>query len=129
MKKYIAFLRAINVGGTTLIRMTDLKRMFESFGLSNVQTYIQTGNVIFESEQDQISDLEGQIEDQLEHAYGKRIQLFVRMTREVAKMAESCPFDPNEGEMVYVVILDEKPSKKAIEKLYSLRSDADDFRV
>ena len=49
MPKYIAFLRAINVGGTTLIKMTDLKKMFESFGLDNVQTYIQTGNVVFES--------------------------------------------------------------------------------
>ena len=49
MKKYIAFLRAINVGGTTIIKMSDLKRMFESFGLERVETYIQTGNVIFDS--------------------------------------------------------------------------------
>jgi uncharacterized protein (DUF1697 family) len=46
MKKYVALLRAINVGGTRIIKMDHLRKLFESFGLSNVQTYIQTGNVI-----------------------------------------------------------------------------------
>ena len=48
MEKYVAFLRAINVGGQAIIKMDDLRKMFESFGLQNVQTYIQTGNVIFD---------------------------------------------------------------------------------
>ena len=48
--KYVAFLRAINVGGHAIIKMTDLKKMFESAGMENVQTYIQSGNVIFETE-------------------------------------------------------------------------------
>ena len=49
MQKYVAFLRAINVGGTKIIKMDDLKRIFTSFGLANVQTYIATGNIIFET--------------------------------------------------------------------------------
>jgi uncharacterized protein (DUF1697 family) len=129
MNKYIAFLRAINVGGTTIIKMTDLKKMFESFGLQNVQTYIQTGNVIFESEEKNSSALEEQIERQLEKAFGKRIQLFVRTTREVVKMAHDCPFDPEEGQTAYVVILQEKPQKKAVDALLSQHSEADDFAV
>ncbi len=70
MKRYIAFLRAINVGGTTIIKMSDLKRMFESFGLENVETYIQTGNVIFESDESKASVLEEQIEHQLAKPLG-----------------------------------------------------------
>ena len=58
MRKYVAFLRAINVGGTTIIKMADLRKMFESFGLENVQTYIQTGNIIFESTETSASRLE-----------------------------------------------------------------------
>ncbi|MEP6895915.1 MAG: DUF1697 domain-containing protein, partial [Chloroflexota bacterium] len=46
MTKYIAFLRAINVGGTKIIKMEDLRKLFESFGFDNIQTYIQSGNVI-----------------------------------------------------------------------------------
>jgi uncharacterized protein (DUF1697 family) len=52
MSKYVAFLRAINVGGNSVMKMDDLKRMFKSFGLDEVQTYIQSGNVIFESTED-----------------------------------------------------------------------------
>ena len=129
MKRYIAFLRAINVGGTTLIKMSDLKRMFESFGLANVETYIQTGNVIFDSDESRASLLEQQIERQLEEAYGKQIRLFVRTMREVAAMAEECPFDPGETETVHVAILEKKPDQKSIDRLMLLRSEADDFAV
>jgi len=129
MNRYIAFLRAINVGGTTIIKMTDLKRMFESFGLENVETYIQSGNVIFESEENKATLLEEQIERQLEKAYGKRIRLFVRTNREVAALAKDCPFDPKDGLAVYVAILDQKPDKKSIDALLAFRSDADDFAV
>jgi len=129
MNKYIAFLRAINVGGTTIIKMTDLKQMFESFGLEHVETYIQTGNVIFESAESRVSLLEKRIERQMEEASGKRIRLFVRTIREVAGMVESCPFHPKEGETVHVVILEKKPGREDTEKLISLRSEADDFAV
>lgn len=129
MNKYIAFLRAINVGGTTVIKMSDLKKMFESFGLQNVQTYIQTGNVIFESEEKNTAKLEEQIERQLEKASGKKIRLFVRTMREVAQMATNCPFGPREGETIHVVILAEKPGRKAAEALLSQRSEADDFAL
>jgi uncharacterized protein (DUF1697 family) len=129
MHKYIAFLRAINVGGTTLIKMIDLKRMFESFGLENVQTYIQSGNVIFESEEKDAVRLEEQIERQLEKAWGKKIQLFVRTIRQVVAIVKACPFEPKEGESVYIVILDKKPDKKNIQALLAFRNEFDDFAV
>lgn len=129
MPKYIAFLRAINVGGTTIIKMNELKKTFESFKLDNVQTYIQTGNVIFESDEEDASKLEELIEHQFEKASGKRIQLFVRTIREVAAIARTCPFDPTDGQTVHVAILDKKPEKKSVEALLALRSEADDFAV
>jgi uncharacterized protein (DUF1697 family) len=129
LKRYIAFLRAVNVGGTTIIKMSDLKRTFESFGLENVETYIQTGNVIFDSDESKASIVEKQIEDELAAAFGKRIRLFVRTTREVAKMVEACPFIPKDGETVYIAILEKKPDLKSVDALLSLRSKADDFAV
>ena len=129
MKRFIAFLRAVNVGGTTIIKMTDLKRMFESFGLANVETYIQTGNVIFDSSESKASVLEQQIERQLEEGSGKRIRLFVRTIREVVSMVEECPFYPKQAETVHVAILEKKPDQKSIDRLMSLCSAADDFAV
>ena len=129
MKKYIAFLRAINVGGTSLIKMTELKKMFESFGLQNVQTYIQSGNVIFESNEDDAAALEDEIERQLEKARGKKIQLFVRTMQQVHVMLKTCPFHPKAEETAYIIILDKKPGKKYVEALLAFRNPIDDFAV
>jgi uncharacterized protein (DUF1697 family) len=129
MNRYVAFLRAVNVGGTTLIKMSDLKRMFESFGFENVETYIQTGNVIFDSDTNKASALDEQIEQQLANAYGKRIRLFIRTTQDVAAMVSACPFRPQDGEAVHVAILEKRPEKKSIDALLSLRGEADDFAV
>lgn len=124
--KYVAFLRAINVGGNAIIKMADLKKMFESAGLDNVQTYIQSGNVIFESEED-LDSLTKQIERKLENAAKYKIELFVRTMREVQAIATKPPFEPKGEETVFVSFLNKKPDKKSQQTLLDLKSDADDF--
>lgn len=124
--KYVAFLRAINVGGHAIIKMVDLKKMFESAGLENVQTYIQSGNVIFESDQDSDSFVK-QIESRLEKAVEYKIELFVRTMREVQAIAQKSPFKPEEDETVFVSFLNKKPDKKSQQAMLTFRSDADDF--
>jgi len=129
MTKYVAFLRAINVGGHTIIKMTDLKKMFESCGLENVQTYIQSGNVIFESDENDATLLEKQIEGQLEKDTGNKIQLFVRTIRDVQSIANKSPFTAEDRETVHVTFLAGKPDKKHQQALRSFKSDVDDFTV
>jgi uncharacterized protein (DUF1697 family) len=129
MTKYVAFLRAINVGGHTIIKMTDLKQIFEACGLEGVQTYIQSGNVIFESDEDDTVALENRIAGQVEKVTGFKTQLFVRTIREIQSMVRKSPFTAKEHETVYVAFLKEKPDKKQQEALLSFRSDADDFAV
>ena len=124
--KYVVFLRAINVGGHAIIKMTDLKKMFESAGLANVQTYIQSGNVIFESVEDE-EPLTKQIERQLEKAAEYKIHVFVRTMRQVQSIADKSPFTPKTGETAYVTFLSKKPDKKSQQALLSFRSEADDF--
>lgn len=129
MTKYVAFLRAINVGGNAVIKMEDLRKMFESFGVDNVATYIQSGNVIFESEEKDASTLEARIESQLEKSLGYKVPLFVRTMRELASITEKPPFQPKEKETVHVVFLRQSPDKKSAQTLMSFKSDADDFIV
>lgn len=129
MKKYVAFLRAINVGGHAIVKMADLKRMFESFGLENVQTYIQSGNVIFESEKSDAASLEKQIDGQLEKALGSKIPVFVRAMRDVQAIASKSPFTAKGSETVHVTFLNQKPDKKQRDALLSLKSEADDFKI
>ena len=124
--KYVAFLRAINVGGHAIIKMTDLKQMFESAGLQNVQTYIQSGNVIFESGEDEEA-LTKRIERQLEKAAEYKIHVFVRTMQEVQSIAEKAPFTPQADEIAYVTFLGKKPDRKSQQTLLSFKSEADDF--
>lgn len=129
MKKYVAFLRAINVGGHAIMKMADLKRMFESFGLENVQTYIQSGNVILESEQSDAVSLEKQIEDHLEKEAGSKLRLFLRTVQEVQSIARKSPFTAKADETVHVTFLNQKPDKKQREAVLALKSEADDFEI
>ena len=71
--RYISMLRGINVSGQKSIRMTELKRLYEGSGLLNVQTYLQSGNLLFESSEADRSKLASQIETQIERAYGYRV--------------------------------------------------------
>jgi len=129
MQKYLAFLRAINVGGTSIIKMDELRKHFESFGLENVQTYIQTGNVIFETREKNTSKLEKKIESQLEKVLGYKVLIFLRTIQEVVSIANESPFEPKENETVHISFLGEKPGAAAGKKLLTYNSDADEFIV
>jgi uncharacterized protein (DUF1697 family) len=66
MTTHIAFLRGINVGGNTILPMSELKSICDDLGFKNVRTYIQSGNVVFESnlsEEELIKDMEGALQD------------------------------------------------------------------
>jgi len=127
MKKHIAFLRAINVGGTKVIKMDHLKKTFESFGLSTVQTYIQTGNVIFEAQAS--PTLEVQIEKQLETALGYHVEVFIRSMNELAKIIHQDHFETKEQDTLHVVFLRDKPAKALVDTLKKYNSAADEFTV
>lgn len=128
MPKYVAFLRAINVGGNAIIKMADLQRMFEAAGLQNVQTYIQSGNVIFESEE-KLEALAKRIESQLEGTAGYKIHFFVRTMRELQSIVSKTPFNAKDGEMLYVAFLNQKPDHKHQQALLALKNEADDFAI
>ncbi|MEM5621630.1 DUF1697 domain-containing protein [Bacillus thuringiensis] len=80
MAIYIALLRGINVGGHKVIKMADLKRVFESIGLKQVKTYIQSGNIVFESEED-IKFLKERIQSEIKNVFGFDVPAALRMKR------------------------------------------------
>ncbi|MBX7212476.1 MAG: DUF1697 domain-containing protein [Thermoflexales bacterium] len=90
MPRYVAFLRAINVGGR-FVSMADLAAHFESFGLEQVETFIASGNVIFQSRLAPVT-LEGRIADGLKARLGYDVATFVRSEAEVAAVATCTPW-------------------------------------
>lgn len=96
MPRYIAFLRAVNVGGRNVVPMSELKRQFERLGLDDVQTFIASGNVIFSSADRSAAGIERRIERALEDALGHEVSTFVRTDDEVAAIARYQPFPESE---------------------------------
>lgn len=75
MTIYIALLRGINVGGHKVIKMADLKQMFESIGLKQVKTYIQSGNIVFESDEN-IRFLKERIQSEIKITFGYDVSVY-----------------------------------------------------
>ena len=89
--RYIAFLRAINIGGH-VVKMTELKKMFESMGFKSVETFIASGNVIFDAPETDTAKLEKKIEKSLAKSLGYEVATFVRSEEEIAAIANNAPF-------------------------------------
>ena len=128
MARYVAFLRAINVGGR-YVKMEVLKRLFEEMGLADVSTFIASGNVIFETRARDAAALERKIEAGLKKGLGYEVATFLRTPRELAATVAHEPFPDAPEVETYVAFLREPPSDAAREKLLGFRSESDDFDV
>jgi uncharacterized protein (DUF1697 family) len=90
--QYVAFLRGINVGGNSLIKMADLKKAFEKMGFTDVRTVLASGNVLFTPEQTDKTALARAIESGLKKALGKDIHAMVRSIDDIRKLRSLEPF-------------------------------------
>jgi len=131
MPRFIAFLRAINVGGHT-VKMDHLRQLFESLGFSGVETLIASGNVVFETTSKNAKTLERQIENRLQEALGYEVATFLRTGAELATIANYKPFRPSElaaATALNIAFLAEKLDDKSKQKLMALRTEIDNFHV
>ncbi len=126
-QRWVAFLRAINVGGHT-VKMSYLRELFAELGLLNVETMIASGNVSFEGAAADVVALEAQIERHLRQALGYEVATFLRTLPELAAIARYRPFADDEATL-YIAFVSAPPSAAAQEKLMAFRSDIDDFDI
>jgi len=130
VSKTIAFLRAINVGGHT-VTMARLRELFEELGLRNVESFIASGNVIFEGGPKDDTALRARIEGHLREALGYEVITFLRSSRDLAALVAGCPFDASEraaAKALNVALLHGSLSAEAEVRLQALRTDVDVFR-
>lgn len=127
--KHIAFLRAINVGGHT-VKMEHLKTLFEELNFSNVETFIATGNVIFETSTKNIASLENKIANHLEKELGYAVDTFARTLQEVIDIEKHCPFTANKkDDNVYISFLHEPLDKEKLSTLMALENKNNKFSL
>jgi uncharacterized protein (DUF1697 family) len=131
MPRYIAFLRAINVGGHN-VKMDELRGLFKTLGFSDVETFIASGNVIFETESKGERELQKQIESHLHKSLGYEVAAFLRTTAEIAEIAQYKPFDEPKlqvAQALNVAFLAEPLSDEAQKILISLSTEIDEFHI
>ncbi len=131
MPRYVAFLRAINVGGHT-VKMDRLRALFEAMGFDGVSTFIASGNVIFDSPSEDAAALEGRIERHLQAELGYAVGTFLRTAQEVARAAAAKPFGDatdEAGRTLMVTFLKTPLEAGAVRRLKELESENDRFQA
>ncbi|HVN55038.1 MAG TPA: DUF1697 domain-containing protein [Anaerolineaceae bacterium] len=128
MPQFVAFLRAVNVGGR-FVRMEDLRKMFADLGFAQVETFIQSGNVFFSSPDEDAPGLEKRIEAHLAQALGYAVMTFLRTPGELAAIAGYAPFPSPLAatDTLYVSFLKEHPISEAQQKMLALANPVDEF--
>ncbi len=120
MTTYISILRGINVSGQKIIKMDALKNMYEKLNFENVQTYVQSGNVIFSVKEKDTKALEKVISLQIEKEFGFNVPVIVLNTKTLVKIIENNPFAKNdlkETEFLHVTFLADIPPEFDKEKI------------
>ena len=128
---HIALLRGINVGGHHKLPMKDLKGIFEAAGCTNVQTYIQSGNVVFEPAQAALDELPAQIGEAIEAAFGFSVPIVLRHVDELRQVVASNPFtgEDVDPKTLQIAFLQQAPTAEQIAELDPDRSPPDVFSV
>jgi len=125
-------LRGINVSGQKIVKMESLRASFEALGFSRVQTYVQSGNVIFETSKGLANNLSRKIREKISSDYGFSVPLILRTSGEMEKIVSDNPFLKERGidhTRLHVTLLSEVPVKAALGRLDSLNGEPDQFRI
>ncbi|HEV7587643.1 MAG TPA: DUF1697 domain-containing protein [Longimicrobium sp.] len=132
MQRYVAFMRALNVGGHT-VKMDHLRSLFEALGFTGVESFIASGNIVFDSPSTDAAELEERIERHLQQSLGYEVATFLRTPAEVAAAAAHRPFaaaDPvPDGHTLSVVFLKTAPGAEVGEKVSALATEYDDLHI
>lgn len=131
MARHVALLRGINVGGKRSVPMPALKKLFEKAGCTDVDTYIQSGNVVFGAPVASLAKLAEVLPKQMEKAFGFPMPVVLRSAGDLAKVVSANPFlRPGVApESLHVAFLRDVPTKAAVAALDPARSPGDSFAV
>jgi len=117
MESYIALLRGINVSGQKKIKMDDLRNYLEALDFRNVQTYIQSGNIVFKHKKTPIINLEELIKNKILEKYGFQVPVLIKTPAEVTSILNNIPFENIDYSKLYFTLLNEIPQSALIDKL------------
>ena len=130
-RSYVALMRGVNVGGHSRVSMQNLKVLFSGLGLSDVATYLQSGNVVFKSTVGDTRQLTRSIENEITDKLAMDVSVILRSGRELEALKESNPFvrRTKEATQLHVTFLGTEPKPSGLVKLRDVPSSNDEFIV
>ena len=132
MAVIISMLRGVNVGGHNKIKMDALRALYESMKLREAQTYVQSGNVIFRTDERDTARLAKRIEDGIERKLGFRPDVILRTAAEMREVIAMSPFAKRRGiapNKLLVSFLASDPGEEAREKVRQMKCDPEELRI
>jgi len=132
MKTYVSILRGINVSGKNLIKINSLKEMYEGLGFLNVKTYIQSGNIVFQSVETNLEKLELLISDEILNRFTFNVPVFVREVSELKDILARNPFLKETEEDIsklHLTFFSKIPEKQFVESIGNLTSLPDKYFI
>lgn len=132
MAVIISMLRGVNVGGHNKIKMDALRALYESLKLRDPQTYVQSGNVIFRTEEGDLASLSKRIESGIERKFSFRPNVILRTASELRDVIARNPFAKRRGiepSKLLVTFLAGDPGAEARDKVRGLKTDPEELRI
>jgi uncharacterized protein (DUF1697 family) len=128
--QYVALLRGINVGGNTIVKMSDLKIIYEKVGCRNVSTYINSGNVMFEHDKS-VKELVSILEKALENTFHYRIRIVVISIEQLKKIIDHVPEEWGNGSELrkYVAFVKEPVAAEDVAKAVDIKKNVDSLKI
>ena len=123
----VSMLRAVNVAGQNMVKMSELAELYESLGFNDVRTYLQSGNVVFSHDSEDTAKVGTKIEKALERRLGLDVTVFLRTSEEMERVVEKKPL--KQEKMIYITFLKTKPDSVPIERLNAVKGPGEEFRI
>lgn len=131
MTTMISMLRGVNVGGHNQIKMDLLRSLYDSLGLKNAQTYVQSGNVVFTAEERNLARLTERIEEGIERKFGFRPGVVLRTASELRDVITQNPFAKRRGihpGKLLVLFFNEEPGQDDCALLQRVKANGEEVR-
>jgi len=129
MKTHVALLRGINVGGHKKVPMAELRELLTKSGLEHVKTYIQSGNVIFQYESNDLKVLENHIKKAILDHFGFEVSVLVRAKVQLKTILDNCPFPEENKVNSYFAILSEIPNANLVKEAYTKTYENEEYEI
>lgn len=129
MRTYVSMLRGINVGGQKIVKMEQLKVLYESLGFTDVRTYVQSGNVLFEGSEPDSSNLSRKIKERIRKSFNLEVSVFIRTEDELRRLIEENPFEGKDAGKLHVTFLSERPATWPLDEISNAKEGGEEFLI